>query len=228
MHDNNMNSELVVTEDGSHSLYVAEINECYHSTHGAVQESSHIFIETGLNHCSKSDIDVLEIGFGTGLNAFLTLINAEQTNRKIRYVSLEKYPVKLEKALLLNYADKYSDKLKIYFEQLHSSAWNTKIQISPFFCLEKIDADFTNYEFSKKYDLIYFDAFSPEKQPEMWSQDLFVKIATHCNPGAILATYCAKGDVRRALKSAGFDVERLAGPPGKREILRAVLATKNK
>jgi len=217
-----MNSELIITEDGSHTLFVPAIDECYHSSHGAIQESKHIFIEAGLKQCEKSEIRVLEIGFGTGLNAFLTLIEAERSGKQIQYISLEKYPVDIEKALQLNYPEELSPENRNRFELMHASRWNKEIQISPNFTLEKIETDFTRYDFREKYDVIYFDAFSPEKQPEMWSQERFDKIFEHCNTGAILTTYCAKGVVRRAMQAAGFKVERLPGPPGKREILRGI------
>ena len=217
-----MNYELILTEDGSHTLFVRAIDECYHSTHGAVQESCHIFIEAGLKQSAKTEIRVLEIGYGTGLNAFLTLIEAERSSKQIRYTTLERYPVDVKSALQLNYPEGHSLLLKSYFEQLHTSPWNVQVEISPFFTLEKIETDFTQYDFDGLYDIIYFDAFSPEKQPEMWSEKLFKTLYAHCNPGAILTTYCAKGVVRRALQSAGFTVERLPGPPGKREILRAL------
>jgi len=217
-----MKSELILTEDGSNSLYVPEIDECYHSSHGAIQESRHIFIEAGLKQCRKSEINVLEVGFGTGLNAFLTMIEAERSGKQIQYVSLEKYPVETEKALRLNYPEELSPEKRSFFELMHISAWNEKIQITPFFSLEKIKTDFTQYTPEHKFDVIFFDAFSPEKQPEMWTQERFELIYKHCNHGAILTTYCAKGVVRRSMQVAGFIVERLAGPPGKREILRGV------
>ena len=217
-----MNSELLITEDGSNSLYVPEIDECYHSSHGAIQESRHVFIEAGLKQCRKSEINVLEVGFGTGLNAFLTMIEAERSGKQIQYVSLEKYPVETEKALRLNYPEELSPEKRSFFELMHISAWNEKIQITPFFSLEKIKTDFTQYTPEHKFDVIFFDAFSPEKQPEMWTQERFELIYKHCNHGAILTTYCAKGVVRRSMQVAGFIVERLAGPPGKREILRGV------
>jgi len=217
-----MKSELILTEDGSNSLYVPEIDECYHSSHGAIQESRHIFIEAGLKQCRKSEINVLEVGFGTGLNAFLTMIEAERSGKRIQYVSLEKYPVETEKALRLNYPEELSPEKRSFFELMHISAWNKKIQITPFFSLEKIKTDFTQYTPEHKFDVIFFDAFSPEKQPEMWTQERFELIYKHCNHGAMLTTYCAKGVVRRSMQVAGFIVERLAGPPGKREILRGV------
>jgi tRNA U34 5-methylaminomethyl-2-thiouridine-forming methyltransferase MnmC len=217
-----MHSELRITEDSSHTLFVPEIDECYHSIHGAVQESRHIFIESGLNQCRKSEINVLEIGFGTGLNAFLTLVEAEKTKKLIHFTSLELYPVELEKAFQLNYVQLISPEFKMSFEDLHIADWNLDVQISPFFKLQKIKADFTQYDFNEKYDLIYFDAFSPEKQFEMWSVEQFEKLYNCCNFDGILTTYCAKGEVRRAMQKAGFKVERLQGPPGKREILRAI------
>jgi len=217
-----MNSELLITEDGSNTLYVPEIDECYHSSHGAIQESRHIFIEAGLKQCRKSEINVLEVGFGTGLNAFLTMIEAERNGKQIHYVSLEKYPVEAEKALRLNYPEELSPEKRSCFELMHLSAWNEKVQVTPFFSLEKIETDFTQYTPVDKFDVVFFDAFSPEKQPEMWMQERFELIYEYCNDAAILTTYCAKGVVRRAMQAAGFTVERLAGPPGKREILRGV------
>jgi tRNA U34 5-methylaminomethyl-2-thiouridine-forming methyltransferase MnmC len=217
-----MNSELIITEDGSHSLFVPAIDECYHSTHGAVQESKHIFIEAALKQCAKKEIRVLEIGFGTGLNAFLTMIEAGRSNKNIHYTSLEKYPVEVEKALHLNYPEVVLDGNRNSFELMHASVWGMEVQIDSNFWLTKIEADFTQFNFNEMFDVVYFDAFSPEKQPEMWSQELFEKIIIQCNPGAVLTTYCAKGVVRRAMQSAGFQVERLPGPPGKRQILRSI------
>lgn len=215
-----MNSEIVLTEDGSHTLFVPAIAECYHSTHGAIQESMHIFIEAGLKHCTKQEIHVLEIGFGTGLNAFLALLEAEGSGKQIYFTSLEKYPVEIEKVLQLNYPEELAPEKRSFFEQLHTSLWNTKVPINLNFLLEKIEMDFTEFYFTEMYDVVFFDAFSPDKQPEMWSEKLFKNIYDHCNAGAILTTYCSKGIVRRAMQTAGFKVERLAGPPGKREILR--------
>jgi tRNA U34 5-methylaminomethyl-2-thiouridine-forming methyltransferase MnmC len=217
-----MSFELLITSDGSHSLYVPEIDECYHSAHGAIQESRHIFIEAGLKNSVQNEIQILEIGFGTGLNALLAYQFAMQTGRKIHYITLEKFPVSIEQAALLNYPELIDKNLSEVFETMHKVTWNERHEISPFFVLEKIHVDFTEYQHAGQYDVIFFDAFSPEKQPEMWSQEQFDKIAVHCNPGAILTTYCAKGVVRRALQTAGFKVDRLPGPPGKREILRGL------
>ncbi len=215
-----MQTELRLTEDGSHTLFVPAIDESYHSTYGAIQESRHIFIEAGLKHCPKQYVRVLEIGFGTGLNAFLTLLEAEVSGKQIHYTSLELYPVEVSKALQLNYPEELAPEKRQIFEKLHTSAWNEEIPTTPSFTLKKIETDFTSYLFDHHFDVIYFDAFSPEKQPEMWSEALFSTIYAHCYPGAILTTYCAKGIVRRAMQNAGFTVERLEGPPGKREMLR--------
>ena len=212
-----MRSELKITEDGSHTLFVPEIDECYHSLHGAVQESRHIFIEAALKQCPK---DELEVGFGTGLNAFLALLEAEKSGRRIRFITLEKYPVGLETALQLNFAQELGAD-KAMFDKLHQAEWNKSVAITPYYTLEKIEADFTQFQHSTNYDVVFFDAFSPEKQPEMWSEEQFRKIYNHCNDNAVLTTYCAKGIVRRAMQAVGFVVERLPGPPGKREILRA-------
>ena len=213
--------DLIITEDGSHTLFVPAIDECYHSTHGAVQESKHIFIEAALKQCAKTEIRVLEIGFGTGLNAFLTMIEAERSDKKIHYTSLEKYPVEVGKALQLNYPEAFPAVSREIFELLHTSVWGEEVQIGSNFWLTKTEADFTQFNFNEMFDVVYFDAFSPEKQPEMWSEELFKRIFAHCSEGAILTTYCAKGVVRRAMQSAGFMVERLPGPPGKRQILRS-------
>lgn len=213
--------EIKITSDGSDTLYLADIDETYHSTYGAIQESEHIFINAGLKHCQKTDISILEVGFGTGLNAFLTCLTAnENKNLKIHYTALEKFPVEPELAMHLNY-QKMKGESNI-FSQLHSCEWRKAIKITENFSIEKIKTDFTEYTHRKTYDLIYFDAFSPEKQPEMWTKELFSRIAENCNSNAVMVTYCAKGTVRRALQSAGFRVEKLEGPPGKRQILRAI------
>ena len=216
-----MNIEIKTTSDGSHTLYVPEIDESYHSTHGAIQESRHIFIETGLKFLKKPEINLLEIGFGTGLNALLALEEAESSKKTIYYTTIEKFPVEYDIALLLNYPEQIRPDYRALFNKIHSSKWNEKVQISANFTLKKIETDFTDFEPDLSLDVVFFDAFSPVKQPEMWTQYQFEKIFKHCNKGAILTTYCAKGNVRRALQNSGFIVERLPGPPGKREILRA-------
>lgn len=216
-----MKPQLKTTEDGSHTLFSPLADECYHSQKGAIQESEHIFIKAGWEECEKNELKIFEVGFGTGLNAFLTLLKAENEHKKVLYTSLEYYPVENAVIEKLNYPELLDENRKNDFEKLHNASWNTKEQISPFFTLEKIQTDFTKYELSDSYDLFYFDAFSPEKQPEMWTQERFETLYAHANSGAVLVTYCSKGIVRRAMQTAGFEVERLPGPPGKREILRA-------
>ena len=214
-------NQIKYTEDGSTTLYSAKIDETYHSIHGAVQESLHIFINAGLNECKEQNINVLEVGFGTGLNAFLALIEAEKSNKNIVYTALEKFPVSEDIVQQLNYTKTYSAQYQECFTKIHSCEWNKLQKISSHFFLHKIQCDFTLYDNLQQYNVIFFDAFSPEKQPEMWSEKMFEKLYKHCAKDALLTTYCAKGNVRRAMTAAGFKVERLNGPAGKREILRA-------
>jgi tRNA U34 5-methylaminomethyl-2-thiouridine-forming methyltransferase MnmC len=219
-----MKTEFEMTEDGSHTLFVPALNEHYHSTHGAVQESMHVYINAGFRQCPKNEMHVLEIGFGTGLNAFLTLLEGEKSNKKIVYTALELYPVSLTDARKLNYASQVCPEKTDVFLQLHESEWEKRININNRFSLLKLNRNVAENDLfvpDEAFDAVYFDAFAPEKQPEMWSQTIFDTIFSICNPNAILTTYCAKGAVRRMLQNAGFTVERLEGPPGKREILRA-------
>lgn len=213
--------QLLITEDGSHTIFSPQVEECYHSQHGAMQESEHIFIQAGWEQCPKTEIKVLEIGFGTGLNALLTLVNAEKQAKKVNYTTLELYPLGMAVASELNFTEQIAPHKRADFIRIHEAEWGSQVAITLFFCLEKIKADFTQIELSDKYDLIYFDAFSPEKQPEMWTQERFELLYRHTNQGGILTTYCSKGVVRRAMQAAGYQVERLPGPPGKRQILRA-------
>lgn len=219
-----LHTQIITTEDGSHSLYVPHLDEHYHSTHGAVQESRHVYINTGLIACKLDQINILEIGFGTGLNAFLSLLESEKTDKQIHYTTLERYPINIERVKLLNYTQKVCDNKKApLFMALHKASWGRTIKITPSFKIHKIETDFSNpnnLTLNSRFDVIYFDAFAPEKQPEMWTQQLFDKLSSLCNQNAIITTYCAKGEVRRRLQSAGFIMERLPGPPGKREILR--------
>jgi tRNA U34 5-methylaminomethyl-2-thiouridine-forming methyltransferase MnmC len=222
-----LKQSIVITSDGSHSLINRELNETYHSTHGAVQESMHVFIENGLRKCAKQQIDILEVGFGTGLNAFLTLLEAEKRAVFIHYTTIELFPIEKPLWSLLNYTDNYSESQKEQFYLLHGCDWGTENTVTKNFTIRKVQADFTNYQADKNFDLIFFDAFSPEKQPQLWSEGRFRMLASHCKPGAILTTYCAKGVVKQALRNAGFTVERLPGAPGKRHMLRATINTGN-
>lgn len=213
-----MERRIELTADGSATLFVPELDEHYHSMKGAQTESQHIFIDLGLNASIATRPRVLEIGFGTGLNALLTLEAAEENRKKVHYTGIELYPLPWEVVKQLGYSD------SPFFESLHSAPWEEESVISPYFALQKVQADFTKElpeVFQQHFDLVYFDAFAPEKQPEMWSQELFNQLYVQMNSGGILTTYCAKGVVRRMLQAAGFIVERLPGPPdGKREVLR--------
>jgi tRNA U34 5-methylaminomethyl-2-thiouridine-forming methyltransferase MnmC len=218
--------KLEQTADGSYTLYVPELDEHYHSVKGALTESQHIFIDMGLKHSPVLAPRILEIGLGTGLNCFLTYLTSEETGREIHYTGIERYPLTEDVVRKLDYPSLIGKGHEEDYYAIHQSPWGKDVALSPSFTLHKIEGDFTQYAFQEKYDIIYFDAFAPEKQPEMWEQSLFDNLYKVLNDGGILTTYCAKGVVRRMLQAAGFTVERLPGPPGgKREILRA---TKNK
>lgn len=219
------------TEDGSATLFVPELNEHYHSTKGARTESQHIFIDMGLKASAAPSPHILEIGFGTGLNAWLTLKEAEESSRNVHYTGVELYPLEWQMIEQLNYVpndeqitvnNEQQNAIKL-FKQLHTSPWEEDVRLTPHFTLRKIQEDFNKWRVENSlFNLVYFDAFAPEKQPEMWSQELFNRIYVLLAKDGILTTYCAKGVVRRMLQAAGFLVERLPGPPGgKREILRA-------
>jgi tRNA U34 5-methylaminomethyl-2-thiouridine-forming methyltransferase MnmC len=213
--------ELQVTADGSHTLFNSVMDEHYHSTNGAVQESKHVFIAAGMQHQKKRDVVVFEVGFGTGLNAFLTLIEAMEQNRKVIYYSVERYPVDLSVVETLNYAQEVAPEQTTLYKALHTATWDQLVEITPYFSIYKIKGDSNSCTLPPAIDLIYFDAFAPDKQPEMWSQLIFDRLFAHTAWGGILTTYCAKGVVRRMMQSAGYSMERIPGPPGKREMLRA-------
>ena len=214
--------KLEQTADGSYTLYVPELDEHYHSVKGALTESQHIFIDMGLKHAAAIEPRILEIGLGTGLNSFLTLMEAEASRRKVHYTGIERFPLDMEVIRKLDYPSIVGQGHEEDYFAIHQAPWEEDVELSPWFTLHKTEGDFTRHQFEKGYDIIYFDAFAPEKQPEMWSQPLFDILYSILNEGGILTTYCAKGVVRRMLQAAGFKVERLPGPPGgKREILRA-------
>jgi tRNA U34 5-methylaminomethyl-2-thiouridine-forming methyltransferase MnmC len=223
-----MARKLIETGDGSHTLYVEELDERYHSYHGAIQESKHVFIKSGLHYIIEKQpalapVAILEIGLGTGLNALLTLIEADVLNKKIEYTAIEAHP--LEKSIVdaLNYVSLLNAQhYQTYFDKMHESEWNTKTNLSSNFELDKMHTTLDVAVFETKYNLIYFDAFGPRVQPEMWTLAVFSKLADSLLLGGCLVTYCAKGEVKRTLKSAGFIVESIEGPPGKREMVRAI------
>ena len=216
-----MEVKPIQTDDGSHSLYVPELNEHYHSTKGAIQESKHIFIEAGLKFLQKAEIKILEIGFGTGLNAFLTYLEGDKKGIQIDYTGLEKYPLSKTITSTLNYPDLLNAKRKNY-DAMHQSEWNKPYLISDQFKLTKIEADINNWSTEDQFDLIYFDAFGPDKQPEVWTEHTFQLMSSVLRSGGVLVTYSAKGDVRRGFQAAGMQIEKIPGPPGKKHMTRGI------
>lgn len=221
--------DLIITGDGSHSLFHTELSESYHSIHGAVQESQHVFIEQGLRHQRNAHprgIQILEIGFGTGLNALLTLREALTRQLKVRYVTFEKFPIGIELASRLNYPQllEWPD-ANHWFDQLHRAPWEQEVTVHPLFQLFKLQRDLTQLPplGEEKFDLIYFDAFAPSRQPEMWTLSLLSHVKRAMGTEAFLVTYCAQGQFKRNLKELGLIVENLPGPPGKKEMVRALL-----
>ncbi|MDR2791617.1 MAG: tRNA (5-methylaminomethyl-2-thiouridine)(34)-methyltransferase MnmD [Tannerellaceae bacterium] len=211
---------IALTADGSPTLFAPEVGEYYHSLHGAVQESEHVFIRSGLRMCEAPVLRVLEIGFGTGLNTFLTLQDCELRGIRVYYHAVERYPLATSLACSLDYASSVWTEGAVLFEAIHAAPWECPVEITPRFTLHKTVSDAASCPFPP-CDLIYLDAFSPEKQPELWEAGVFSRLAEAAAEGAILVTYCAKGEVRRRMQAAGFDVRRLPGPPGKRHILFA-------
>lgn len=214
------NFEFVVTEDGSKTLYLPDMKEHYHSTKGAVNEALHVYIKAGLESRSEKLLKVLEIGFGTGLNAFLSAIWAKEHAIDIIYEGIDR--VKLPTCILdqLEYTSLYPEERQLY-EDIIVAEWGCKQELSKHFTLLKIEADLQEYIPSSNYDLVFFDAFAPNKDAGLWNEVFFQSLYKQMNSGATLTTYCAKGVVRRSLETVGFQVERLPGPKGKREMLRA-------
>jgi len=217
-----LNLKIIHTKDGSSTLYSPTFNEHYHSVFGAINESKHVFIEAGFNFLNLSSIKIFEIGFGTGLNALLTYIESAKKEVTVDYSAIELYPVTQDVIQQLNYTQSLSEEIKETFDKLHKVSWNKKIEISNHFHLTKIKADFNDYLFTEKYNLIFFDAFAPEKQPALWSHQIFAKIFEAMDNQGVLTTYSSKGLVKQNLRNAGFQLERLPGPEGKRHMLRAV------
>jgi len=215
-------NQIITTSDGSHTIFVPELNEHYHSIHGAVQESTFIFINNGFEVCNADPLNIFEVGFGTGLNALLTAIKSRNGAREVNFTSIEKYPVDEDIISSLNHHLFTGEEGKEIYNSIHSAPWNIKVNICKNFNLKKINADFTTETLEGEYDLIYFDAFGPDKQPEMWTKEMFAGIAAITNTDGVFVTYSAKGEVKRNLIYCGFEVTLLPGPPGKRQIIRAV------
>ncbi|ANW96764.1 SAM-dependent methyltransferase [Wenyingzhuangia fucanilytica] len=220
-----MKRQIIITSDGSTTIHLPAWNENYHSSHGAIQEAYHVFIEMGYKSIEKDDFSILEIGFGTGLNAFITLLETAKDQRQINYVGVEAYPVREDELLALNYVSELDTRnLSHKFEEMHLTPWNKPQEVTPNFTLTKRQMFFHNLHDVDAFDLIYFDAFGARVQPDLWTEEIFALMYTALKPGGKIVTYAAKGSVRRAMQTVGFAVERLPGPPGKREMLRG---TKN-
>ncbi|OQP49343.1 hypothetical protein A4H97_28810 [Niastella yeongjuensis] len=225
-----MQRNLIVTKDGSHTVAIPEWEVSYHSVYGAVQESLHVFIEAGFRHWwslneNASQCVVFEMGFGTGLNALLTTLEARRRQRMVVYETVEAFPLEFNLVEKLNYCYALEESFwQPVFDSLHTCEWNTFHPITNFFSFKKEKILLRNYSPSQPVDVIYYDAFAPAAQPELWTSEVFEKLLAMLAPGGVLVTYCSKGDVRRAMLAAGFHVEKVAGPIGKREMLRATRA----
>lgn len=220
-----MHHEILLTEDGSHTIGLPAWNLTYHSRHGAIHESQHIYIESGLNAIlpDRPAVSVFEMGFGTGLNALLTLNAVRDLPVSIYYEAVENDPLELVTAASLNYTDILgTPDLKTTFLRIHEAPWNTVYPVAKNFQLYKRSEGITDVTLSAAYDIVYYDAFDPAAQPGLWTADIFRKLHEHMTDGAVLVTYSSKTAVRRALLDAGFQVEKLPGPRGKREIVKAV------
>ena len=225
-----MNERLIITtEDGSNTVYQPSLNVSYHSRHGAIRESKHVFIQSGLDYFfnEKKDyyntgITVFEVGFGTGLNALLTLEFALQNQQQILYEAIEAYPLSSGEFHQLNYTSLMDKNLNKSFIQLHDCNWNETISIHQYFSFKKIKTDLEQFNTDEKFYVLFFDAFDPNTQPALWTEAIFTMMFDMLLPNGILVTYCSKGIVQRAMKAAGFIVQKLKGPPGKREVIRAI------
>jgi tRNA U34 5-methylaminomethyl-2-thiouridine-forming methyltransferase MnmC len=223
-----MEKKLIVTTDGSHSISIPEMNVTYHSTHGAIQESLHVFIDAGLHYISAihplpDTLSILEMGFGTGLNALLTVAEAEKHQQKIYYETIELHPLEAGIYTALNYCEQLQrPDLQSLFTLMHACEWNTTISLTPYFSFRKIKIALADYASFQHFHIVYFDAFAPEIQPALWTTTVFKKLYACMELNAALTTYCSKSIVRKAMTEAGLTVEKIPGPPHKREMVRAV------
>ena len=224
-----MKREIKLTTDGSKTLYIKELNESYHSLNGALNEANHVFIKNGMNLINDYEINILELGFGTGLNVLVTLDAFLQSEslQKVRYYTVEKYPLETSEIDVLNYGSLFdSEEVQQCFKKIHDCEWNEEVEIVPGFFLTKIHSDFFDL---KNIDLppvnlVYFDCFGSRVQPDLWEKELFELVTSKMTEGGLLTTYSSKGSVRRILENLGFIVEKKAGPPGKREMINAILS----
>jgi len=215
--------EIIQTKDGSTTIQITDWDECYHSRFGAIQEAQHVFIKNGLSLFENQSVSILEIGFGTGLNAFITFIESKKLNQSIDYVGVEGFPISAEEVLSMNYVSELNaeDKSSI-FEKMHKCNWEVQNILREDFFFTKRNQFFENINDIEKFDLIYFDAFGYNVQPELWSTAIFQKMFNALKPTGILVTYAARGVIKRSMNEVGFSVEKLEGPPGKREMFRAI------
>ena len=217
-----MKREIIQTHDGSTTIHIEEWDECYHSKFGAIQEAQHVFIKNGLSLFENKTVSILEIGFGTGLNAFITFLESQRLNQRIDYVGVEAYPVSPEEVLLMNYVPALkAENESASFEKMHECNWEEQIILRNNFLFTKRNQFFQDIDDLEKFDLIYFDAFGYRVQPELWSTAIFQKMYNALKPNGILVTYAARGVIKRSIIEVGFTVEKLEGPPGKREMFRA-------
>ena len=217
--------KIINTDDNSHTIQINNSSVTFHSTKGAIQESNHVFINAGLKWYAEkfpgnTNIRIFEVGFGTGLNALLTATIAKNFALNIEYQSIDLYPLSKEVYNRLNFAQILAEE-KLYYK-IMTATWNEEIQIADFFNLLKINTDFQSFISREGFDVVYFDAFAPEDQPELWTEEVFKKVFHFLNKCGVLVTYCSKSIVRKRLENAGFSVTKLPGPPGKREIIRAI------
>ena len=218
-----MKREIITTKDGSTSLFIPEWNETYHSKHGAIQEAYHVFIKNGLSIFNGKSVSILEIGFGTGLNAFITSLEADKNNIVVNYTAVEAFPLTIEEIDAMNFASKIDSNKADTFSAIHQLNWEVKNQVSDNFYLTKRNQFFQDINDKECFDIIYFDAFSYDVQPELWSEAIFTKMHTALKTNGILVTYACRTIIKQTMISAGFRVEKLPGAPGKREMLRAYL-----
>lgn len=217
-----MEREIIQTLDGSTTIHLKEWDECYHSKHGAIQEAQHVFIKNGLALFENKSVSILEIGFGTGLNAFITFLESKKLQQSIDYVGVEAYPVSADEVLSMNYvAELNAETESEIFKKMHESNWDEQVKLNENFVLTKRKQFFDTIDDIEKFDLIYFDAFGYRVQPELWSTAIFQKMHNALKPQGKLVTYAARGVVKRSMIEVGLTVEKLAGPPGKREMFRA-------
>jgi tRNA U34 5-methylaminomethyl-2-thiouridine-forming methyltransferase MnmC len=217
-----MKREIVQTSDGSTTIYLPDWEENYHSKHGAIQEAKHVFIKNGFDQFDVSELSILEIGFGTGLNAFITFLEAKKANLKVIYFGVEAYPVSFDEIAQMNYVQELqATEFEVEYQKMHTCEWNLNVNISNDFCLIKRQQFFNEISDVEQFDLIYFDAFGYRVQPDLWSTEIFKIMYNALKPGGILVTYAARGVVKRSMIEVGFTVEKLEGPPGKREMFRA-------